>query len=168
LRSLAVAFIYEDSETHRRATAVYEFLVQELDESAEMKATWWRTSILGDPKLSRVAARAIGASDLIVLAVRIDLKPAPAVQAWIESWPLGNGHPVQLLALLPQERNGPLGPNEWDLFLRHFVTRRGILYLPGTLVTSDAPSEMPDPEWTARPPAPARVIQPYLHGGLNE
>ena len=174
-RTLSVAFVYEDDESHGRATALYEFLLKQLDENAQLTATWWRTSLLGDPKLSRVAGRAVGGSDLIVLAIAEKSEPSPLIQSWIESWPLQNddGRPIRLVALLQGTSEETAEQSEWSAFLSDFAGRKNLLYLPGTLPgigesAEDVPDQhIPAPEAQSTSP-PSRVTEPYLHWGLNE
>jgi hypothetical protein len=165
VRALSVAFIYQDAETHRQATAAYELLLQELEEGAGLNATWWRTSLLGDPKLSRVAARAIGSSDLIVLSLWTEQQTSASLTSWIESWPLPSDRPVGLVALFQPSAQGLSDGTAWDDYLREFTARRHIVYLPGSLFTT--------PNWDNRPMAhseitQSRITEPYQHWGLNE
>jgi hypothetical protein len=165
VRSLSVAVVYEDSETHRRATTVYEFLLQELDEDAQLTATWWRTSLLGDPKLSKAAARTIGSSDLIIISVQGEKPPGPLMKSWMESWPFAGGRSARLLALLFSPGASPRSDNEWDACLRDLAERRELFYLPGIL--EEAKPMPPGTEATSLC-APNRFIEPYQHWGLNE
>jgi hypothetical protein len=171
-KSLSVAFVYEDGETHRQATGVHEFLVQELEENAELTASWWRTSLLGDPKLARAAARSIAASDFIILSVLGRSNPSLTVQSWIESWPLQNGGPVKLVALLQSVGEGRESRSQWDAYLRAFAIRRNLLYLPGSLVgTEPHPAIVHEADEVVTPwsmPPSETPIEPYLHWGLNE
>lgn len=164
IRSLSVAFIYESLDSHRHATAAYEFLLQEIQEDSSLAATWWRTSLVSDPKLSRVAARSIGASDLIVVSVASDSMPSPLVRQWIESWPIAEGRAPKLLVLLQGSDDDDPQPSEWDLYLRDFAARRNVLYLHGSLADTFS---VPRPE-SAEPWKPYRPIDPYVHWGLNE
>ena len=174
VRPLSVAVVYEDSETHRRATAACEFLVRELDENADLTATWWRTSLLNDPKLSRAAARAIGGSDLILLSVHGEREPTAPAKAWVESWPSKTSEPPQLIVLLFEPGHAQINPGGWGSYLGDLAARRGMSYAAGALSDSTgfARALSPDPRaqqseggpWTVQ----SRETEPYAHWGLNE
>jgi len=133
-QSLAIAVIYEDSNTHRQATMVFDALLRDLGDSTPLTATWWRTSLLTDPQLSKSAARAIADADLVMVSVRADRGPSSAIQEWIESWPRQSGRWKALVGLLSDD-DEPCA-DAWNDLLRDVAARRGMIYLPG--VTSAA------------------------------
>ncbi len=158
-----LAVVYEDSETHRQATAAYEFLLQELSENVRINASWWRTSLLGDPKLAKVAARAIAAADLILVSVHNAVGPSPRVREWIEAWPIDVNHPPRMIALLHGQTEEVCG--SWDQYLRGIAGRWGMPYLSGSLATITEPLSEPVPCQTAIDDS---IGEPYVHWGLNE
>jgi hypothetical protein len=163
LRSLSMSVVYEDSDTHRQATAFYEFILRQLDESACVSATWWRTSLLGDPKLSRVAAHAIAASDLILVSVHDGSEPSNLIKEWVESWPIDSRRPPRMVGLLDgrvEDSN-----SDWDEYLQDVARRWNMPYLAGALSTITEPptATTRDETMGADPP-----VQPYAHWGLNE
>ena len=174
VKTLSVCFVYEDDESHYHATALYEFLLGEFDENAQLTATWWRTSLLSDDRLARAAARATGTSDLIVLAVGPGSEPSAQVHSWIESWPqqIDLRRPPKLVVLL--QGSGPSNSqNEWDAYLRDFTARRKLLYLPGSpagmVASSIGHSRQEDSSPEPRHGSQLnRPIEPYAHWGLNE
>jgi hypothetical protein len=158
-----LAVVYEDTDTHREATAVYELLLQELGDNVRINASWWRTSLLGDPKLSKVAARAIGAADLILVSVHNATGPSPLVREWIESWPIDVNHPPRMIGLLHGRTEEAYG--SWDHYLQETARHWGMPYVSGSLAAITEP-------WSE--PAHGRAIiddaigEPYVHWGLNE
>jgi hypothetical protein len=164
MRAMSVAFVYEDIDTHTQAEAAYGLLIQEADEEGRLNASWWRTSVLGDPKLCRVAARAISGADLIVLSVHAERSPSSWLMAWIESWPLESGRPVGLVALL-NGLDDSAGRSDWDQYLREFASRKGVLYLPGIMSVEQ---EIRPGRFGGAESGSNRVIEPYQHWGLNE
>lgn len=165
---LSVAVVYEDSETHRQATAVWEYLIQQLGETGDLTATWWRTSLLGDPKLAKVAARAVSNSDLILMSMHAQREPAPALKSWIDSLPVTSSERgAKLLAIL-RDRAGDSALNEWVAQLKEWARRRNVRLLDGT---ASAFTELPAPPERERSnpfPSPTLRVEPYSHWGLNE
>jgi hypothetical protein len=157
-RALSLAVLYEDNDTHEQATAVYELLLSELDENACVTATWWRTSLVGDPKLSRLAAHAIGASDLIFVSVHADGGPSTALKWWMDFWPIDSDCPPRMIGLF----YGRIAASEgdWDRYLRDLAQCRNMPYLAGSLagVSGTRMETIPD----------EALVEPYVHGGLNE
>lgn len=168
--SLAIALIYEDADTHRRATAVYEFLLQQVDEKAKVTASWWPTSLLGDPKLSKVAARSVGEADLVIMSIESQREPASPLRSWMESWPLQPNRQARLVALLDHDEDS--GHTEWDAYLRDLTQRRNMIYLPGSTEAITGSHQRPPELHRIQVGAPGRMvtryIEPYVHGGLNE
>lgn len=161
---LSVAVVYEDSDTHRQATAVWEFLIQQLGDSGDLTATWWRTSLLEDPKLAKVAARAVSNADLILMSMHAQREPEPALKAWVDSLPIAPSARGKLLTIL-RDSGGESVLNEWVAQLKEWAGRRNVQVLDGT---ASAFTELPaPPQPTPLPGAPLR-IEPYVHGGLNE
>ena len=158
-RSFALAVIYDDIEAHEHATAVYESLLRELPDSAHLTGTWWRTSLLSDLQLARVAARNAAAADLVVVSVHTEREPPLAVKFWFDSWPRHDSHTAALVGLLHPD-GLPGATDEWDFFLQDVAQQRGMLYLHGALA---AP---PEPQSTSR--LRLREVEPYIHWGLNE
>ncbi|MHC1763511.1 MAG: hypothetical protein AB9869_04275 [Verrucomicrobiia bacterium] len=164
MHPLSVAVVYEDSDTHRQATAVWEFLIQQLGESGDLTATWWRTSLLGDPKLAKVAARAVSNADLILVSMHAQQEPEPVLKAWVDSLPIAPGARGKLLMIL-RDRGGESVLNAWVAQLKEWAGRRNVQVLDGT---ASAFTELPAaPQQTPLPGATLR-IEPYVHGGLNE
>jgi hypothetical protein len=159
-KPLAVAIVYEDSHTHREANAAYEALLRAFGEEAVLTATWWRTSLIADPNLARVAALSIAASDVILIAARSDSSPSLDLRAWIESWPV-TGQQRKLLTLLG-DGHEKLG--EWNTVLEGLAKQRQMIY-----IASHAPVSHTEPfEANSDPSLAQRFIQPYQHWGLNE
>ena len=166
---LAVAVIYEDSHTHREATVVYELLLKELEENAALTATWWRTSLLGDPKLSRVAARAVAGSDLILISIRANRKPSILLKAWIESWPAHADNSAQLVALLHDRGNHEV-TTEWVTYLQEIARMKNLGYLEGSTGLATTSTDCPSRRTVVEkvPTLNDRRFEPFVHGGLNE
>jgi hypothetical protein len=163
LRSLSMSVVYEDSDTHRQATAFYEFILRQLDESARVTDTWWRTSLLGDPKLSRVAAHAIAASDLILVSVHDGTEPSDLIKGWVDSWPVDRRRPPRMVGLLHgrvEDSN-----SEWDEYLQDVARRWHMPYLAGGLSTITEPPTATTPDEMMGAGQP---VEPYAHWGLNE
>jgi len=160
-RSLCLGVVYQDVETHEQATSVYEFFLRELDEAASVTTTWWRTSLLADPKLSKAAARAIGVSHLIVVSVQDRTEPSPVLQRWVDSWPIDPARPPGLIALLCGCTDQFRSP--WESYLQRVARNWGMPYLSGSLasITQSPVSNRPAVQ-------SERVVEPYLHWGLNE
>jgi hypothetical protein len=158
-RSFSLAVLYDDIETHEHATTVYESLLRELPDSAQLTGAWWRTSLLTDLQLARVAARSAATADLVMVSVHTEREPPLVLKFWFDSWPRQGSHPAALVGLLHPD-GGPGAAEEWDCFLKDVAQRRGMLYLPGAM---SAPSE---PESSTR--LGLREIEPYTHWGLNE
>ncbi len=161
---LSVAVVYEDSDTHRQATAVWEFLIQQLGDSGDLTATWWRTSLLGDPKLAKVAARAVSSADLILMSMHAQREPEPVLRSWVDSLPIAPGARVKLLIIL-RDRGSESVLNDWVAHLKEWARRRNVQVLDGTAAAfvESPPTSQPNPM-----PGPALRIEPYVHGGLNE
>lgn len=162
-RSLSLGVVYQDSETHEQATGVYEFLLRELDDSACVTATWWRTSLLVDPKLSNAAARAVGSSHLVLVSVQDRTDPSPLVQRWIESWPIDITQPPGLIALL-YGRTDQFN-SSWESYLKRVARGCGMPYLSGSLASITHSPVDPRPVELV---SSDRIVEPYLHWGLNE
>lgn len=168
VKSLALACVYEDAETHHHATRFYEFLLQELEDDAELNATWWRIELMSDPKLSHAAGRAVASANLIAFSVRLDEAPTSHARLWIESWPEESMHLGKLIVLLQSPRPDSALSDEWDSYLRDFSNRRRMFYLPGP-ASEFLSSSSSDSSGTDTPPLnSSRSIEPYLHWGLNE
>jgi hypothetical protein len=158
-----MSVVYEDSDTHRQATAFYEFILRQLDESARVTATWWRTSLLGDPKLSRVAARAIAASDLILVSVHDGTELSDLIKGWVDSWPVDSRRPPRMVGLLHgrvEDSN-----SDWDDYLQNVARRWNMPYLAGTLSTITDPPTATAPDESLGTDQP---VEPYAHWGRNE
>ena len=168
--SLAISLVYEDAVTHRRAMAVHEFLLQQLDENASMHATWWNTSLLVDPKVYHAASKAIGNSDLIVLAVDAEQPPSPGFQSWIEAWTMRAVPQVRLVALLDGQNDANRA--EWDNYLRGVASRKNLVYLAGSTDaitgTYARTAGLERIQVGAPGKTVTRYIESYVHGGLNE
>lgn len=166
-KSLALAFLYQDSATRHHSTLAFEFLLQALDESIELSSTWWRLALLSDPKLARTAARAIGQADLIFVAFNSNHEVPARIDAWLDSWQLARSRRPKLVALL-----GPasaLARTHWDARFRLLADRGEILYLPGWF-GAGLVEELPGESGQLDPAAGLEVnrVEPYQHWGLNE
>lgn len=166
-RPLSIAVLYEDTDTHHQATAVWEFLVQQLAGEGDMTATWWRTSLLSDPKLARVAARAVASSDLIVISMHAHQKLDPTLKSWLDALPISNVRPNKLVALL-RDRGDASALSEGTGFLKEWAGRRNLLLVEGTAAAFTRSTPAPVRDGNLPFPTPTPRIEPYMHGGLNE
>jgi hypothetical protein len=160
-RSIAMAVIYEDCDTHQEATAVFELLLRELAETARVTATWWRTSLLGDSKLFKVAARAVSVSDLIVVSVHDGTEPSPLVKAWVESWSISTDRPPRLVGLLHGRVDET--DSDWERYLGSVARRWRMPFIAGSLAAIVEPASSVMEDLASNRPA-----EPYAHWGLNE
>ena len=161
VRSLSLAVVYEDCDTHEQATAVYEGLVRDLDENTRLTATWWRTSLLNDPKLAKVAARAVSLSDLLLISVHDGAEPSSEFQRWVESWPMEAHRAPALMGLLYGRTDET--ESDWDRYLQAVARRWDMPYLAGSLASIMQSSSEP-----GQAEGDGHSVEPYVHWGLNE
>ncbi len=165
---LSVAVIYGTCDDHERATRFCEYLVDQLSESGEISATWWRMSLLSDPKFSQAAARAVANSDLILFSLECDQEPAPALKRWLETWPPSAAQKPQLITLLhPLEPGSAL--EGWSSCLKSLAQAKNLQFVrgPATAFTQPSPvrTESEPVRWETED---FDRIEPYSHWGLNE
>ncbi len=159
-RALALAVLYDAAETHRAATAVYEALLQDLPIDAQLAATWWRIPLVGSAHLAELAARAIAATNLVIVSVRPEREPSLTLRLWVDSWP-PHFRPAAALAVLLADSGDPRATAQWELWLQEIARRRNMLYLSGCPASKPLGSGSNDPATNGR-------IEPFVHGGLNE
>jgi hypothetical protein len=165
---LSVAVIYGTCDDHERATRFCEYLVDQLSESGEISATWWRMSFLSEPKFSRAAARAVANSDVILFSLDCNQEPAPAFKRWLETWPALAAQKPQLITLLhPSEPGSALGG--WSSCLKSLAQAKNLqfVYGPAPALTQWSSSQT-DPEPVRWQTEDFDRIEPYSHWGLNE
>lgn len=171
MKTLSFAVVYEDADAHLRAAGVYELLLRELGGEADLTASWWRATLLSEPKFAGMALRAVVRSELIILSFRGEKGPPESLQAWVESWPTATRQRATILPLLQLSGNVILH-SQWDSYLTDVAARKNMVYLPNSagsadaFLASDPSSDRTRSVWSGIDPN--RLVDPYLHWGLNE
>ena len=161
-----VVIAYDDRNSARRAMNVVTGLVREFGNDFRFRCDLWRFDVLGLPKVSRAAARAGDAADLLIVAASGDKNLPGPVRNWLE-W-CADGKPpgsAALVALLESQQRSSDVQGRTRQFL-HSAAVRGCMDF--FLHEVDLPEARPQPAPTALEPGArgaSSLFQRVLRGG---
>ncbi len=92
---------YEDEATRARALALCHHLVRELQNDHDMRQSWWKFSLLYDPRLLEHATESALTANMIIMSLNNGKELPFIARTWIEGWlRQKNGHDSALVALV--------------------------------------------------------------------
>jgi hypothetical protein len=83
---LDVTILYEDFETGLRGKGVLELVSRELELPPQFKIEFWKLDLFQEPSLRQKAARAAGASEVVILSAHGQDGVPVAFERWVEEW----------------------------------------------------------------------------------
>jgi len=170
----SVTMVYDDEATRATARGFSIRMLRQFGAEFEMDFTWWKLSLLENPRVASEAAAAAAHADLLVFAVEPYGDFSEAVKLWCEDWLRQRGErDGALIALMPPNNPARL-PSGRQLFLQNLTRRARLDSLPYALSAPPPAPRLPLTDLGLRgvppfPPGHYRHEQARpLQWGINE
>ncbi len=128
---LKVVVVYEDFATGIRAKNAFDRLLSRMGEMSDFDMNLWRFDLLGDQKLSAVAANEAAGADLIMLSAHGGADLPVSIKIWLGRWLSKRDNKASAL-VVSLDRNQFNSPDENQLlnFLNALTSRANVDLIP--------------------------------------